>query len=317
MNPLVCHGESGPQDSKKQCSYPGMRVIAHIGETCYYCAPIVPATNGIIVPFGQVQNATNQGFKCGADQVDPDCMAICSKPGNPAYTPPGINGGVPTPKPGPPAVDSTPFPGPLGGIPQVAGPNPCMAGPGYNYCDNGPGARLPAGCICSNPGPGGGLPPTGRQPVPQKPLNGNVDICELPPKEPGNAALDQAWYQWCLDWQKLLAEKVAKPLLQEFQKVQMPPNSGDQYVRFEYHGMLRITKDHQATVVGKYTYSSTDDNRSAGAFVQRVNALFNQLNGQVPPFPAGSKLAWFDRKQDYVVKGPPPGQPQVPAQLDY
>jgi hypothetical protein len=104
MNPLVCHGESGPQDSKKQCSDPGMRVIAHIGETCYYCAPIVPATNGIIVPFGQVQNATNQGFKCGADQVDPDCMAICSKPGNPAFTPPGINGGVPTPRPGPPAL---------------------------------------------------------------------------------------------------------------------------------------------------------------------------------------------------------------------
>lgn len=153
MNPLVCHGQSGPQDSQKQCSYAGMRMIAHIGETCYYCAPIVPPINGIIIPFDQVRNATNQGFRCGADQVDPNCMAICSKPGSLKYTSPGPNGDVPVPVPageGPPSGGGL-MPGPAGGIGYRPGANPCLPqGPGgYDYCQNGPGARLPAGCSCT------------------------------------------------------------------------------------------------------------------------------------------------------------------------
>jgi hypothetical protein len=301
MNPLVCHGQSGPQDSRKRCSYRGMREIAHIGETCYYCAPIVPPINGIIVPYSQVPGATNQGFKCSVDQVDPDCMAICSKSGDLAYTPPGSNGYVPAPKSGPPIVYSTPFPGPLGGDRQVAGPDPCMAGPGYNYCDNGPGARLPAGCICSNPGPGGGLPPTARQPVPQKPLNGNLDICDHPPEEGNNQALNQAWYQWCIDWQKLLEEKVAKPLTAQFGNVLSPPGSKYKYVQITYDAKVRITNNRQATVVGQYTYWSSDGNRTGFAFAQRTETLFNQLKGQVPPFPAGSKYASIDRPQAYTM----------------
>jgi len=154
MNPLTCHGQVGPQDSQKQCSYAGMRMIAHIGETCYYCAPIVPPMNGIIIPFDQVGNATNQGFSCYADQVDPNCMSICTKPGSLNYTPPPISGGKPNPVPvtgGPPTNKSGPMPGPAGGIGYVPGPDPCIAGGGYNYCNNGPGGRLPPGCICKNP----------------------------------------------------------------------------------------------------------------------------------------------------------------------
>jgi hypothetical protein len=140
MNPLACHGQVAPQDSQKQCSLAGMQMIAHISETCYDCAPIVPPMNGIIIPFDQVRNATNQGFSCYGDQVDPNCMSICTKPGSLNYTPPPISGGTPNPVPvtgGPPADESGPMPGPAGGIGYVPGPDPCIAGGGYNYCNNG------------------------------------------------------------------------------------------------------------------------------------------------------------------------------------
>jgi hypothetical protein len=171
MNPLVCHGQSGPEDSEKQCSYTGMTMIAHIGQTCYYCAPIVPPINGIIVPSDQVGNATNQGYKCGADQVDPDCMSICSKTGTLKYTPPGPNGGLPGPKSGPPAVYRTEVPGPAGGTGYTPGNNPCLPqGPGgYDYCQNGPGARLPAGCTC-NVAKVDTPPPPGSKGITNKPI---------------------------------------------------------------------------------------------------------------------------------------------------
>jgi len=176
MNPLTCHGQIAPQDSQKQCSLAGMRMIAHISETCYYCAPIVPPINGIIIPFDQVRQATSEGFSCAADQVDPDCMSICSKPGSLKYTPPSSSGNTSTPVPaagGPPPVNGGPMPGPAGGIGYVPGPNPCIAGGGYNYCDNGPGARLPAGCTCNN-----------SSPSPEKGLHLNTGASQPGPSKP-------------------------------------------------------------------------------------------------------------------------------------
>jgi hypothetical protein len=153
MNPLACHGQQGPQDSQGKCSYAGMTMIAHIGETCYYCAPIVPPLNGIIIPFDQVRNATSQGFSCFGDQVDPDCMSICTKPGSLKYVPGTVDKSPPvSPGEGPQSGYIAPMPGPDGGVGTVTSTsNPCLPqGPGgYNYCDNGPGARLPAGCSCT------------------------------------------------------------------------------------------------------------------------------------------------------------------------
>src|SRR5579871_662996 len=68
---------------------------------------------------------------------------------------PGNRGG-PTNGRGGPNYDDTPrMPGPAGGIGYQPGPNPCLPkGPGgYDYCKNGPGARLPAGCFCDGPTP--------------------------------------------------------------------------------------------------------------------------------------------------------------------
>jgi hypothetical protein len=152
MNPLACHGQQGPQDSQGKCSYAGMTMIAHVGETCYYCAPIVPPLNGIIIPFDQVRNATSQGFSCFGDQVDPDCMSVCTKPGSLQYTPSTVDKSPPVPPGEGPPPGYKPIPGPDGGVGTVTSTaNPCLPqGPGgYNYCDNGPGARLPAGCSCT------------------------------------------------------------------------------------------------------------------------------------------------------------------------
>jgi hypothetical protein len=100
MNPMACRGEVAPADSRRQCSLRGMTLLKQVGNTCYYCSPRKPPINGIVVPDDQVGNATNQGFQCGVNQIDPNCSAICSRPsGNTEYTPPR-SGGTPTTVPG-------------------------------------------------------------------------------------------------------------------------------------------------------------------------------------------------------------------------
>ena len=155
MNPLVCYGEMAPVDSAGQCTLGGWKVLKKEGSTCYYCAPITSPPS-IIIPMDQVRAAESQGWGCGLDQADV-CMAICR--GGKTFSPlPGsvIKGGgpglPPTPAPvtGGPPPGYAPMPGPAGGIGYVPGPNPCLPrGPGgYDYCQNGPGARLPPGCVC-------------------------------------------------------------------------------------------------------------------------------------------------------------------------
>lgn len=161
MNPLVCYGVNAPTDTAGKCSLAGMTVLKQEGNTCYYCSPINPPIVGIIVPMDQTGVAEQQGWGCGLDQADA-CMAICR--GGKTFSPlPGtvVAGGgpglPPTPAPlqGGPPPGYAPMPGPAGGIGYTPGPNPCVTN-GYDYCQNGPGARLPAGCSCSHtPAEGG------------------------------------------------------------------------------------------------------------------------------------------------------------------
>jgi hypothetical protein len=271
--------------------------------------------NGIIIPFDQVGNATNQGFSCYADQVDPDCMSICTKPGSLNYTPPPISGGTPNPVPvtgGPPTNKSGPMPGPAGGIGYVPGPDPCIAGGGYNYCNNGPGARLPPGCICKNPALGQPVTIISDQKnyesAPPKPLQGTTDVCKDPPTEPGNAKLNAAWYLWCTQWQQLVAEKVVQPLVDQFQHVPSPNNAW-QDVQITYQANVRITNDGQAAVSGRFLVWSSDNNQTGNAVGKEAMTLFTQLKGQIPPFPEGSKVPWLERSQSYGINTPAPPLP--------
>jgi hypothetical protein len=63
---------------------------------------------------------------------------------------PTASGGGGGDLPGPRVNNQSPMPGPAGGIGYRPGPNACLPqGPGgYDYCQNGPGARLPPGCSC-------------------------------------------------------------------------------------------------------------------------------------------------------------------------
>ena len=165
MNPLTCHGESAPTDSLGGCSLNIGSVWKKVGNTCYYCSPINPPIQGIIIPLDEVGAAEQQGYRCGADQADA-CMAVCSggtgfvQPSGTPQTggaqggPPRASNSQPGPGPGPPP-GYVPMPGPAGGVGYKPGPNPCLPqGPGgYDYCQNGPGARLPAGCVCSSSTP--------------------------------------------------------------------------------------------------------------------------------------------------------------------
>lgn len=103
-----------------------------------------------------------------------------SEPGGDTYSASDNNGSggqpsggtVPNPVPvtgGSPPNDTDPMPGPAGGIGWVPGPNPCINQSGsYNYCNNGPGARLPAGCTCNGSAPSGEKS-LNRESGPQKP----------------------------------------------------------------------------------------------------------------------------------------------------
>jgi hypothetical protein len=150
MNPLTCHGESAPTDSSGECSLNIGTVWKKDGNTCYYCAPINPPIQGIIIPLDNVGTAQLQGYGCGTDQADA-CMAVCSG-GKPFIPQEGTTGG-PSGPPTPPlqgGVNQTPAPHP--GPPLVAGAkNPCLPfGPGgYDYCANPPEARPPQ-CVCPN-----------------------------------------------------------------------------------------------------------------------------------------------------------------------
>ena len=196
MNPLTCHGESGPTDSLGHCSYPKMTLWKQVGNTCYYCSPINPPITGIVIPIDQTGDAEQRGFKCGLDQADA-CMAICSGTG--PYTPPPLLEGQasqpePTPEtnpnPGPGATQPVPGPTqysvPVPGPPPIAGAaNPCepFGSGGYNYCANAPGTRLPAGCICSKAAPGPPLAGTSQT----SPQSGT-------PTPPSNPVVDTGLY---------------------------------------------------------------------------------------------------------------------------
>jgi hypothetical protein len=94
MDPLSCHGVMAPTDSRNNCSLRGITLLQKWGNTCYYCQPINPPINGIIVPLDQLAKFGRQGYRCGVDQADPKCMAICTGGGQ--YTPPSPPQEAPT-----------------------------------------------------------------------------------------------------------------------------------------------------------------------------------------------------------------------------
>jgi len=161
MNPLACHGVSAPPDSAGKCSLAGMKVFKQVANMCYYCSAIDPPTPGIIIPLDQVAHANSQGYRCGVDQVEPNCMAVCTRQsGSGPYIPPANTQSVPGPSssssgggPGPaPRGGGSPTPGPP--LQSGASANPCLPfGPGgYDYCAN---PTQPAGCVCSKQQPPG------------------------------------------------------------------------------------------------------------------------------------------------------------------
>jgi hypothetical protein len=140
-----------------------MKLLKQVGDTCYYCAAINPPTPGIIVPLDQTAQAGNQGYKCGDDQADPNCMAVCTRQsGSGPYIPPPNTQSSSGP---PPVTGSNPGPPLRSTGSLIPGPplqggavaNPCQPfGPGgYDYCAN---PTQPAGCVCTKqqpPGPKG------------------------------------------------------------------------------------------------------------------------------------------------------------------
>lgn len=99
MDPLACHGVMMPVDSRGECSGErGWQLLKQVGSTCYFCQPLNPPINGIIIPLDQLNNARVQGYRCGVDQADPNCMAVCtSETGAATYIPPGGSAQTPAP----------------------------------------------------------------------------------------------------------------------------------------------------------------------------------------------------------------------------
>ena len=188
MNPLVCHGVSAPPDSAGKCSLSGMKVFKQEGNICYYCSAVNPPTPGIIIPINQVAQAGSQGYKCGVDQAEPNCMAVCTRQsGSGPYVPPANT--QPVPGPSSSTGGGSPGPAPRGGGSPTPGPplqggasaNPCQPfGPGgYDYCAN---PTQPAGCVCTKAQPPG---PKGLNLVLQPPVTAKTPGPSIP-------ALDKA-----------------------------------------------------------------------------------------------------------------------------
>ena len=110
INPLVCKGEVMPTAGPGVCNFPGMQLIKQQGNTCFYCYPLNPPIQGIILPIDLAGYAEQQGFKCGADQADA-CMLICTGIG-PFKPPAGVTVVSGPPAPPTPAPSPQPVPNP-------------------------------------------------------------------------------------------------------------------------------------------------------------------------------------------------------------
>jgi hypothetical protein len=105
-------------------------------------------TNGLINSDQFAANdGTNRGGGTHGESGNNGGNGSNAPPNNPTV---GGGGNIPS---GPGATYQAPMPGPAGGIGYRPGPNACLPqGPGgYDYCKNGPGARLPPGCSCGGP----------------------------------------------------------------------------------------------------------------------------------------------------------------------
>lgn len=154
---------------------------------------LIPQVTKLIGQIVSIQNGGQNGGQSGGgnngsggtpSQGQPITGGANGVGGTPGTTGnkggPGNNGGPTNVRGGPPP-NYAPMPGPAGGIGYQPGPNPCIANGGYDYCKNGPGARLPPGCYCD------GTPPTPR-------LHGSVSKTVLPKPKPSNPDVDQLRY---------------------------------------------------------------------------------------------------------------------------
>jgi hypothetical protein len=99
MDPLTCYGVMLPTASNGECiGARGWQLLKQEGNTCYFCQPLDPPINGVIVPIDQLNQARIEGFRCGVDQADPNCMAVCTREyGSGPYIPPGGSNQIPQP----------------------------------------------------------------------------------------------------------------------------------------------------------------------------------------------------------------------------
>lgn len=93
MDPLRCRGVMMPADSRGACTgQRGWTLLRQEGSTCYFCEPLQPPINGIIVPLERVNDARLAGYRCGVNQAD-RCSAVCQ--GELAWRPPDQGTGSP------------------------------------------------------------------------------------------------------------------------------------------------------------------------------------------------------------------------------
>jgi hypothetical protein len=160
MDPLTCKGVAQPVDSYGSCSLRGMQLLQRTGSMCYYCQPINPPIDGIIIPLDQVQQAGQQGFRCTVDQADQNCMAVCT--GGGTYIPPNQQ----PRRPSPPQAGGCTAPDYLSPAERarwyqtnvLSGRIRC--GGGYNPCDN---PDAPSWCTAQGQ--------TGRTIMPDEPIS--------------------------------------------------------------------------------------------------------------------------------------------------
>lgn len=227
MNPLICKGVQGPADTAGRCSLKGMRLLHQYGNTCYYCQPLNPPIQGIIVPMDQLGPANQQGFRCGIDEADPKCYAVCM--GGRRYVPPSQS---PPTSTGRQAAGGCTPPDNLSIADRarwyqenvLSGRVRCKGA--YDPCDNpsapawctdkgqtvytGEPARPGAAGQAGNGGPGD---PGGRE--------ASTDTCQEKPPETGTdritgQLLSAEWEQWCLAWQELFTAKVVDTLSKKY-----------------------------------------------------------------------------------------------------
>jgi hypothetical protein len=113
--------------------------------------------------------------------------------------------------------------------------------------------------------------------------------------------LYKEWLKWCDQWKDLFNKRVFLPLDGRWYPTQYPFCYGLTFTIYS-DGRFKMASEQIKSGVPTEPYRNLDSQRAATQFSNEVTMLVRSLQGQVPPFPAGSTLKEATQLDDILIR---------------